>query len=99
MSDWTEHYRNNVPEGTIIGHLHDYEDWLFAQQNIKLKIAGQEIGKNSIFKVVFDSMRYLADIVNTEQKARIVFDYDPDVRNWVMTVFIDKDAPMPNHIR
>lgn len=77
---------------------------VFSSENDKseecsMKLAGRESGKNSIFQAVLGSMKYLTDIVSEKHKARIVFDYDPDNVNWYMTVFISKDAPIPENIR
>lgn len=88
-----------VPDGCAHETMNSYEAWLAAQKDCGLQVIGRESGKNSIFQALLGSMQYITDLVSTNYKARIVFDYDPDALNWVMTIFTDKDAPIPEDIR
>lgn len=79
--------------------MNSYEAWLTAQKDCGLQVIGRESGKNAIFQALLGTKQYITDLVSANQKARIVFDYDPGVMNWVMTIFTDKDAPIPEDIR
>ena len=88
------------PTGTVrMGTITDFQDWVKLQEGCELRMAGQESGKNAVFQVVLGCLQYIGDIVDAKHKARIVIDYDPDALNWVMTLFTDKDAPIPKGIR
>lgn len=48
--------------------------------------------KNEVFTASMELMRGLSNIVGFQKKARIVIDYDPDLRNFTMEVFSQQDA-------
>ena len=82
------------PEGTLVMLPEtQYADWAKMQGDCKLQFAGQESGKNAIFQIMLDSMKYVSNIVSAKKKARIVLDYDPDAENWVMTLFTGGGKP------
>lgn len=88
-----------VPDGCTCETMNSYEAWLAAQRDCGLQVIGRESGKNSILQTLLGTMQYITDLVSAKHKARIVFDYDPDALNWVITIFTDKDAPIPEDIR
>ena len=88
-----------VPDGCTHEAMNSYEAWLAAQKDCGLQMIGRESGKNAIFQALLGTMQYVTDLVSANHKARIVFDYDPDALNWVVTIFADKDAPIPKDVR
>lgn len=68
-------------------------------QNDSMKKAGRFSGPNDGFLSALEWMRYLTDIVEFNQKTRIVIEYDPSQKKCITEIFIPQDAQFPQDIR